>query len=216
MKRNEPEAGHTARERAENIWYYHKWHLLILLAVLLAAFLTVRDCRKDPVPDLSVGLLVRNTLPSGTQEAVAEAVKPFLEDRNGDGTVCPEISVYLVGYGSLPSGLSEQISGVTRLAADTRSNRQPFLFLTDDPAYFQDQLGLFATNAELGLNGPLGPALVPWSSCSLLDGYSLPPGAPDLVFAFRWADPGRLNPGQLADYTVSSDLFFRIAGSSRQ
>jgi hypothetical protein len=173
----------SRQKKWENFWFYYKWHVLggVLAVVLVCMF--VKDVFFQTKADYTIGVLTRTELPYGVAEQLQQGFETLLDDANGDGTVSVLVSEYVIA-GENAVDAQTQMAAVTRLMGDMESG-QVMLFLTDDPAYFEDLYGIFAYNdgttptegeavdwARMGVSWADCPALsaVDWGEITLLDG----------------------------------------------
>ena len=85
-------------------------------------------------------------VPMGTGEALAEQLKPYFDDRNGDGEVVVSVMEYTIGKDADSiADPNVQMANITKLSGDIDGG-ESMLFLVDDMEYFQEQYMLFAYN----------------------------------------------------------------------
>lgn len=157
----------TREEKIRNWWYYHKWHVLVVFAVLLV----VGDIAADIVtgmrnrPDYSIAYVGSSYLPEETVTQLTEALAQLGDDLNGNGKVQVALHQYIV-YS--PEG--EQISGnqysavygaQVQLTADI-TNCDSFFFLMENPRQFQSDYEIWA-ESEAG-----EPQFLAWPECPVL------------------------------------------------
>lgn len=167
----------TAKEKRENFWFYHKWHVVLgaVAAVLLASF--VWELASKVEPDYTIALLSARVLPVGIGEALGEQLAPFADDRNGDGRVVVSVMEYGIyqddGAASDPNLL---MANMTKLMADVDMG-ESILFLTDDVEGFEEQYGFFAYNdgstPEEGVRPDYARMGVRWGDCPALAALEL-------------------------------------------
>ena len=83
-ERDKPRPLTTRREKWDHYWYYYKIHTAVGFFVLLLIAMTIRDCSKRVIPDVSwgyQGMMVTEE----QQEALIQKWLPLIEDANGDG-----------------------------------------------------------------------------------------------------------------------------------
>lgn len=134
----------TAKEKRENFWFYHKWHVIvgIVAAALIGSF--IWEIVSQVHPDYTVSLLSTSALPTGIGEAMGEQLATLLDDRNGDGQVKVTVMEYCIGKGDAAmEDPNTRMANMTKLMGDVDAG-DSMLFLTDDLAYFEEQFRLFA------------------------------------------------------------------------
>lgn len=86
----------TPKDKGRNFWFYHKWHLLIGLGLVLLIAFFVRDFFNREDPDYEIGLLVKK----GYLEDSILMLESYLEEKgtdlNNDGQVAVRINQYVV------------------------------------------------------------------------------------------------------------------------
>lgn len=140
----------TPKEKRQNFWYYHKWHLLIGIAVAILLGFIIYDFALKVEPDYQIGLITEYDVPQADIQDMESKLALGAKDRNGDGKVVVQVSNYALG----DSKTNPQISAanVTRLMGDftTYSN---MLFICDDKGYeyIQKQDAWDSTNVKMPL-----------------------------------------------------------------
>ena len=74
----------TTAEKLKNFWYYHKFHVLAGVLALLFVLLTISECMKNKVPDISIGYIsgeYRDNL------KLEEEFEKVIDDLNDDGEI---------------------------------------------------------------------------------------------------------------------------------
>ncbi|MEG2931290.1 MAG: hypothetical protein RR825_05840 [Ruthenibacterium sp.] len=194
ITQNAPEAPHvmTRKEKAENFWYYYKWHCLGGALALLLVGMFVHDMVTQVDADYQIAVLNTTPLQEESILALQENLTQFADDRNGDGKIIVEMQQYTLAAGAPATGTNSgvsaaadanatmdaytQMTGATRLMADAQVGTS-MLFLTDRLEAFQQSEGLFAYND--GTAPPQGAAVdytrmgVKWTGCPKLTGLPL-------------------------------------------
>lgn len=87
----------TGKQKWNNFWYYHKWHVIAgALAVLVAAFL-IREMVMRENPDYEFGLVTETEAPQAVLDDMESKLELGAKDRNGDGRIVVQINNYAVG-----------------------------------------------------------------------------------------------------------------------
>lgn len=138
----------TPKEKRQNFWYYHKWHVLIgaFVAILLAFI--VYDTVSKVEPDYTVGLVTEYQMTEGQLQKLESNLQLAAKDRNGDGKVKVTVSNYVVGNEQTdPQVVS---ANVTRLMGDITSfDVNAFLCDKRGHAYLLEQGGWDKTHEQL-------------------------------------------------------------------
>ncbi len=126
----------TPRDKWQNFWYYHKWHVLIGIVVVLLAAFFIRDALSVVHPDYEIALVTQNTY---SEDAINELEAQMAQsgvDLNSDGKVVVQVDPYVISSDAA-GGMNAQMAGVVKLDADLAAGTS-MIFMTDD-ASFQDQ-----------------------------------------------------------------------------
>lgn len=91
----------TPKEKRENFWFYHKWHVLGGAVAFALLFSLVWEIATQVKPDYTIGLLSSHGVPVGIGEVLGERLAPLFNDRNGDGRVVVTVMEYTVAHLSL-------------------------------------------------------------------------------------------------------------------
>lgn len=168
----------TPREKRENFWFYHKWHVIGGALAFALVFSLVWEIVTQVKPDYTVGLLSSHGLPTGIGEVLGERLAPCFDDRNGDGRVVVSVVEYTVAHGDTLEGTDPnvQMASMTKLMGDLDMG-ESMLFLTDDLEYFEEQYYLFAYNdgtaPEEGTPPDYSRMGVRWGDCPMLTALEL-------------------------------------------
>ncbi len=168
----EPAPVMTPKEKRQNWWHYHKWHVVVavLLVVCAANILWNALGIGKTRPDYSIAYVGRTPLAEETAAALRDGFAALSPDLNGDGKVTVELQQYVsVNTGDSDSMYYAQAAQV-QLVADITECKSYF-FLLEDPAAFQR-----ATHALCNLDGSLPPdedetadgKFVLWGDCPTL------------------------------------------------
>ncbi|MBQ3081597.1 MAG: hypothetical protein IJC49_04010 [Clostridia bacterium] len=68
-----------------NLWYYHKWHILVGALVLLVLGVSVVQCAKNEKPDISILYVADYDLGNTNRKEVEDFIASYYEDVTGDG-----------------------------------------------------------------------------------------------------------------------------------
>lgn len=168
----------TPKEKRENFWFYHKWHVIIGVFACALAFSLIWEIVTQVKPDYTISILSSNGIPTGVGEVLGEQLTPYFDDRNGDGRVVVSVVEYTVASGDAVAGVDPnvQMANVTKLMGDLDLG-ESMLFLTDDLDFFEQQYYLFAYNdasipAE-GVPPDYDRMGVRWGDCPVLTSLDL-------------------------------------------
>lgn len=169
---------YTKQEKAANWWHYHKFTVLVVLIVLGIVGWLLHDMFGRVQPDLEIGYVGTQALPTETAEALQNALVPYCSDRNGDGQVVVQLSQYQVDFTTSESANPyAQLAGTTQLTAALTAGSDTYLFLLEDPAAFQSQTqSLQYTDGTLPDEAHLNDwqkMVYRWGDCPVLAGLTL-------------------------------------------
>lgn len=152
----EPEHNYTKAEKAGNWWHYHKWQVVIVLAVLAVLAAIVKDTFFRTKPDYQIGYVGVQELPQDTAEALTTALESFCDDRNGDGQVVVQLNQYAIDLATASTPQTAETADaslddstdaytrmavLTRLSGDISGTDGSYIFLLEDPDSFQKNTG---------------------------------------------------------------------------
>lgn len=67
-----------------NLWYYHKWHILVGALVLFVLGVSVVQCVRNEKPDVSILYVADIDLGNTNRKAVENFIAPYYDDVTGD------------------------------------------------------------------------------------------------------------------------------------
>ncbi len=166
-----PEPGEmTKGKKWKNWWYYHKWYVLAGAVILWIAGSLIGSMLGigKRVPDFQIAYVGSSTLPPETATALETAFASLASDYNGDGEVFVQLNQYTLhsGDGEMLYDYASELSLMGDISAC-----QSYFFLTDDPAYFQDQYQIFAApdgSAPEDADHSVDDKVILWKDCPLL------------------------------------------------
>lgn len=144
----EPVKPKTPKEKWENFWFYHKWHVIIgCLAAAVGAYLIFQTVSRVE-PDYTIGLICSKTYPDDAVGKLEKQMEKYGTDRNKDGKVTVTIVQYNISSSSSASPMADPNAAMAasiKLDADIETFSSA-LFLTDDANFLanQKQLQMFA------------------------------------------------------------------------
>ena len=75
-----PSGPMTPRQKWDNFWFYHKWHVVVGVVVALLVGLMIRDVVTNTEPDYTIGVLTSQSLPYDAELTLAEKLTPLCDD----------------------------------------------------------------------------------------------------------------------------------------
>lgn len=128
---------HTRKEKINNWFHYHKWHLaagaagIVLLASIVCTTLGIG--RVDP--DYQFAYVGGSLLSTEFKESLENALATLGEDVNGDGVVKVSVVQYIQSAESAQSDPQQEYISNMQIIADV-SAKQSVFFLVEDPQTF--------------------------------------------------------------------------------
>ena len=159
----------TPEEKRRNWWHYHKWHVVIGVALVgIGANLVWNALGIGEVePDYRFAYVGTNYLPEDTAAALETALAGLGEDLNGDGQVVVSLRQYPSNAG-VDAGMAT--TAEVQIMADIMEC-ESYFFLLEDPEQFQQayrSLSLLdGTLPEEGDYSAQGTYLA-WDACPVL------------------------------------------------
>ena len=185
----------TPAERRKNWWHYHKWHVVIGLALaVLAVYLVCQSLGVGQIkPDYQVAYVGAKALPDDTAAAIEAALAFLGEDLNEDGQVVVRLNQY--ASGGTDTGVAAA-ADVT-LMADLLEC-ESYFFLLENPEQFQVSYHVLrrldGSQQEEGPWTAEGTCL-PWEQCPVLAGIELGGYSYELLGETVAGDSGELVSG---------------------
>ena len=170
---------YTKQEKAANWWHYNK--IIVLVVIIIAAIVAwiVHDMMSHVDPDLEIGYVGAQSLPTDTVEALQDALTPYCTDRNGDGQVVVQVNQYTVSFDGEDDTTDpyNQMAGLTRLSADMAADSDMYMYLLADPEGFEtDSEILQYLDGTVPADGEVGDwqkMVYRWTDCPVLAGLDL-------------------------------------------
>lgn len=122
----------TKKQRRQNWWHYHKWHVLIGVAVVLIGADWGWNILTRVTPDYQIAYVGSVPLSEGDGASWETQLAAFGTDCNGDGKVVVQLKQYLSSYEDAMYTAAANV----RLLADL-DGRESYFFLLEDPEKFQ-------------------------------------------------------------------------------
>ena len=88
------------RLKWDNFWYYHKFHVLVALFIILAIAVTFYYRDTSPEPDYQVGFVTTKMYPDDFLDSLERELSRYADDRNGDGVVTVTVNNYMLNSSS--------------------------------------------------------------------------------------------------------------------
>ncbi len=160
----------TKKQKWNNWWHYHKWHVIIGAVLLITALSILRYALGVGMtkPDWQVAYVGAAPLPDNTVAALEKELAAYGEDITGDGKVVFKINQYPTA--SMEEGADAAAyaaASAVKLMGDLES-RQSCLFLLDDAETFQQSYDVLADKSGAIAGSDKDIDAYKWSSCPVL------------------------------------------------
>lgn len=165
----------TKKQRWNNWWHYHKWHVIIGAVLLLTTVSILRYALGIGItkPDYQIAYVGSAPLPEDTVAALESQLTAFGEDVNGDGKVVIKINQYPTD--SMEEGTDAAAyasASAVRLMGDLES-RQSCLFILEDAETFYENYSILADATGGVAENKREACYLRWSDCPALSGLDL-------------------------------------------
>lgn len=88
------------RLKWDNFWYYHKFHVLVGIFIVLVVAVTYFYRDTSPEPDYQVGFVTTMSYPQEFIDSLERELSRYADDRNGDGLVKVTVNNYMLNSDS--------------------------------------------------------------------------------------------------------------------
>lgn len=168
----------SPREKRQNWWEYHKWHVVIAAVCLLLAvnllFNVVQGIRNKP--DYTIAYVGCTELPQDIAQALETAIATRGEDLNGNGEVLVELVQYRIFDESTEDdpALWEQAYTASVELTSSIEMVESMIYLLEDPALFASSYPILChTDGALPGEDSDAPMYHLWKNCPVLAGLEL-------------------------------------------
>lgn len=200
----------TPKQKWDNFWYYHKWHVIVGSIVLALGLFLLYDMTHVVQPDYQVAVLTERQYGEQELAPLKAKLESYANDLNGDGRTIVQVNSYAIREDMDPNA---RIAEEVRITTDLTTGIS-FLFFTDDASFRmrQSQGTLFSyIDGTLPKDGAkdYDKMRVPAAECKGLAGVEMPK---DLSVSLRaYQDTQLEKEGKQAEnYAAISELFKKI------
>lgn len=206
----------TPKQKLSNFWFYNRWIVIgiIVTAVLAAVF--IKDIILQEKPDYQIGVVAPYMISEGSLGALEAAVKPYIDDRNGDGKVVISINSYTIATEEASIvDPNMQMAGMTRFSGDLQLC-ETMIYLLSDPTYYQKVSEAFqlSDGSMPAAETEYPPEMigVPIADCKAFEALSKIPDLQNLYLAKRVEPAEKMMQQQdIANYySLSMDLYSKL------
>jgi hypothetical protein len=144
--RTKPEIPKGFKARTEYLFYYYKWHAIIVLVVIILAILTIHDISSRPNYDYRLMIVSDLYLMQEDTDLLSKRISELGEDVNGDGQIL--VSVDPVYLESSTAGDMQMIMAAQAKVIGEVTAGETYLFMFNKTGYdsmFKGQ-GIFGSD----------------------------------------------------------------------
>ncbi|MBQ3816780.1 MAG: hypothetical protein II802_00735, partial [Clostridia bacterium] len=123
----------TPADRIKHIWYYYKWYIISLVALIILISVSVSQCVNATKYDFGIVAFGYYSVTDESLNKLAEYMAQNCEDINGDGEV--NIEVINCTYDSSYGNAQYEVAVLTKVQAILSSNYDKLIYITDERGY---------------------------------------------------------------------------------
>lgn len=124
----------TEKQRRQNWWHYHKWHVVIVIALVLIAANLLWNAVTQVRPDYQIAYVGTVPLTAEDETAWTDRLSALGTDCNGDKKIVVQLNQYITSQDSGSATYNYAVN--VKLMADLQS-KESYFFLLEDPEQFQ-------------------------------------------------------------------------------
>lgn len=123
----------TPKEKWNNFWFQYKWHVIAITAITVVLAVLITQCATRTKYDLEVVYFTYTAVLDEQTQAVADYIKQYASDTNGDG----EINVQIINcsYSNSSGDTQYRYTMMTKLQALIAGDQNALLYITDSESY---------------------------------------------------------------------------------
>lgn len=123
----------TPKEKWNNFWFQYKWHVIAITAITVVLAVLITQCATRTKYDLEVVYFTYTAVLDEQTQAVADYIKQYASDTNGDG----EINVQIINcsYSSSSGDTQYRYTILTKLQTLLAGDLNALLYITDSESY---------------------------------------------------------------------------------
>ena len=167
----------TDKEKRANWWYYHKWHVVIGIVLVLALGNIIWSALGigRVLPDYQLAYVGSASLPADTVSALENAIAQLGSDANGDGQVLVKVNQFVTGGTGDANAAMYAYASAAAIMADL-SSRDSYFFLLEDPDTFQRNYQVLSHldgTLPTDFDRDYESCYLSWADCPALTGLDL-------------------------------------------
>ena len=168
----------TDKEKRANWWYYHKWHVVIGIVLVLALGTIIWSALGigRVLPDYQLAYVGGSSLPADTVSALENAIARLGTDANGDGQVVVKVNQFVTGGGSGDANAAMYAYASAAAVMADLSSCESYFFLLEDPDTFQrnyQALSRLDGTLPTDFDRDCESCYLSWADCPALAGLDL-------------------------------------------
>ena len=123
----------TPKEKWDNFWFQYKWYVVAIVAVATVLAVLITQCATRTKYDLQAVYFTYTTALDAQTEKVADYLKKYAEDTNGDGEI--NVQVVNVSFSKTTGDSQYRYTMLSKLQAMIAGDENAILYITDNDSY---------------------------------------------------------------------------------
>ena len=123
----------TPKEKWDNFWFQYKWHVVAIVATAVVLAILIPQCATRTKYDLQAVYFTYTTALDAQTEKVADYLKKYAEDTNGDGEI--NVQVVNVSFSKTTGDSQYRYTMLSKLQAMIAGDENAILYITDNDSY---------------------------------------------------------------------------------
>ena len=123
----------TPKEKWDNFWFQYKWYVVDIVATAVVLAVLITQCATRTKYDLQAVYFTYTTALDAQTEKVADYLKKYAEDTNGDGEI--NVQVVNVSFSKTTGDSQYRYTMLSKLQAMIAGDENAILYITDNDSY---------------------------------------------------------------------------------
>lgn len=123
----------SPKEKCDNFWFHYKWYVVAIVATVAVLAVLIAQCTTKIEYDLQVVYFTHTTALDAQTEEIADYLKKYSEDTNGDGEI--NVQVVNVSFSNTTGDSQYKYTMLSKLQAMLTGDENAMLYITDGETY---------------------------------------------------------------------------------
>ena len=123
----------SPKEKCDNFWFHYKWYVVAIVATVAVLAVLIAQCATKTEYDLQVVYFTHSTALDAQTEVIADYLKKYSEDINGDGEI--NVQVVNVSFSNTTGDSQYKYTMLSKLQAMLTGDENAMLYITDSETY---------------------------------------------------------------------------------